>query len=139
MALAVAVFALLVLALVVSTLLFTAHLEQRAGRSAAEAGRALEAAEAGLAEVLAGWDTLTPLHTLSVGDSTLLPAIRLDRRSSAGAVVRRMADHLYLIRAEGTSRDAAGNVLARRSLVRLARSGGGIVTPLPQWSWMQVY
>jgi hypothetical protein len=51
----------------------------------------------------------------------------------------RLTDGLYLIRSQGTRTDAAGNVLAQRSVATLARMTAEGAAPLVQRSWVQMY
>lgn len=138
MALAGALLALLVLSALVTTAFLTGTLEQRAARGSADAVRALEAAEAGLAMVAGTWADLAPA-SIAVGNSAVLPSTSLDRWVAFTPTVWRLTDQLYLIRSEGVRRDASGNVLARREVVRLGRSDGVTLVPLPQRSWVHAY
>ena len=138
MALAGALLALLVLSALVTTAFLTGALEQRAARGSADAVGALEAAEAGLAIVAGTWADLAPA-SIAVGNSAVLPSTSLDRWVAFTPTVWRLTDQLYLIRSEGVRRDASGNVLARREVVRLGRSDGVTLVPLPQRSWVHAY
>ncbi len=139
MALAAAIFALVVIGALVAMTFQVAHLELRTGRNSVYLVQALEAAEAGPAVVLAEWEAHPEIGALAVGESVTLADTRLGGRAAFQPTVLRLTDALYLIRSEGTSMDAAGNVLARRLVSTLARAASGGVAPLAQRSWLQGY
>ena len=138
MALAGALLALVVLSALVTTAFLTGLLEQRAARGSADAVRALEAAEAGLAMVAGNWAGLAPA-TIAVGDSVTLPSTALDQWVAFTPTQQRLTEHLYVVRSVGTRVDAGGNVLARRAVALLGHSDGLTLVPLPQRSWLHVY
>lgn len=138
MALAGALAALVVLSALVTTAFLTGLLEQRAARGGADALRALEAAEAGLAMAAGNWAGLAP-GNIAVGDSVALPATALDRWVEFTPTVHRLTEHLYVVRVAGARVDAAGNLLARREVALLGHSDGVAFVPLPQRSWLHVY
>ncbi|MBA3258766.1 MAG: hypothetical protein H0T68_04785 [Gemmatimonadales bacterium] len=139
LALPVAVFALAVIGAMVATAFHAAHLEQRSGRNSFFAAQALAAAEAGVALVLAEWEAYPKLGVLAAGDSVTLANVAFGDRATFQPVVTRLTDGLYLIRSQGTSRDAEGNLLAQRVVATLARRAAAGVTPLTQRSWVPVY
>jgi hypothetical protein len=139
MALAAAVFALVLLGALVTAAFYAGHLEQRAARGGADAAHALEAAEAGLALVMGEWATFPQLGSLAVGDSVALPASALGGRVAFSPTVLRLTDVLYLIRSEGTRLDADGRVRARRAIAMVGRTDGAALVPLRQRAWVQVY
>ena len=120
MALAVAIFALVVIGALVAGAFFAGYQEQRTGRSSMYASAAAEAAEAGTAEVMADWDQFN-LNSIPQGDSLVLPTTSLAGRTAYTPVVNRLNNDLFLIRSLGTRTDAAGNVLAQRTVGLLAR------------------
>ncbi len=138
-ALPVAIFALVVIGVLVATAFHVAHLEQRTGRSSVYAAQALNAAEAGVALVLAEWASYPGLGTMAAGDSVTLAITALGDRATFQPAVVRLTDDLYLIRSEGTRRDAAGNPLAQRLVATLARTAPGGVAPLAQRGWVSGY
>ncbi len=110
-ALAVAVFALALIAALLAGVFFAAVQEVRMGRNALGAERAFAAAEAGLATLIGSWDPahynqMAPGRT--AGFTGLLPA----RSASYSGAVTRLGETLFLVRATGT--DAAGG--SRRSV-----------------------
>jgi hypothetical protein len=120
MALAVAIFALVVIGALVAGAFFAANQEQRTARSSLYASAAADAAEAGTTEVMADWDQFN-LNSIAVGDSLTLPTTSLAARAAYTSTVTRLNDELFLIRSLGTRTDFGGNVLAQRSVGLLAR------------------
>jgi hypothetical protein len=139
MALAVVLLALTVIGALVAMAFHVGHLEHRIGRSSLNSAQALEAAEAGVAVVLGDWETFPQLGALAINETTALPAIALGDHAAFQATVLRLTDGLYLIRSQGTRSDAAGGLLAQRLVGMLARAEGGVVVPLMQRSWVQLY
>jgi hypothetical protein len=139
MALGVVLLALIVVGALVAMAFQAGHLEQRNGRSSLYAAQALEAAEAGVAVVLGDWDAFPQLAALAINQTTTLPNTAVGKRATFQATVLRLTDGLYLIRSRGTRTDAAGMVLAERLIGTLARAEGGVVVPLLQRSWVQLY
>ena len=120
MALAVAIFALVVVGALVAGAFFAGHLEQRTGRNTVYAAQATDAAEAGLANVVGSWDALG-LGNVAINDSSVLATTSLGGRHYYQGTVVRVADGMYMIRSLGIRRDAAGNPLAQRLVATLAR------------------
>jgi hypothetical protein len=120
MALALAIFALVVVGALVATAFVAGHLEQRTGRSTLYAAQAADAAEAGAAQTLAEWDVLG-LNSVGVGASVTMPRVTIGGRSAYTPTVSRLNDQLFLIRSLGTRTDANGGTLARRTVGMVAR------------------
>jgi hypothetical protein len=120
MALAVAIFALVVIGALVAGAFFAGYQEQRTARSSMYASAAADAAEAGTAEVMADWDQFN-LNSIAVGSSLTLPTTTLAGKTAYTATVNRLNNDLFLIRSLGTRTDFGGNVLAQRSVGLLAR------------------
>jgi hypothetical protein len=120
MALAVAIFALVVIGALVAGAFYAGHQEQRTGRSTMYVSAAATAAEAGTAEVMADWDQFN-LNGILVGDSLVLPTTTLAGRTAYTPTVKRLNDDLFLVRSLGTRTDAGGDVLAQRSVGTIAR------------------
>ena len=78
MALAVAIFALVVVAALVAGAFFAGNLEQSTGRNTVYAFEAADAAESGVSSVFATWDPA--LNSLAVGDSLTEPITSLGAR-----------------------------------------------------------
>jgi hypothetical protein len=124
-ALAVAVFALVVIGALVAGTFFAGRLEQQTGRNTFYAAQAAEAAEAGLSDAIgaqtvtslqavqADVDSVVELGALTVGDSAY--GITADRS------VRWLADNVFLIRSDGSRTGPDGSLLASRSVGQLIR------------------
>jgi hypothetical protein len=144
MALGLALFALVVIGGMVAGNFLAGLLEQQSGSNTLYVTQAAEAAEAGLRETLLSAPTST-LASLPVGGAPLdlesgspNPGMVVERQ------VSRLTDHLFLIQARGTRRDADGGALATRTiglLVTMAAdsSGGGVLQPLSERAWVQLY
>jgi hypothetical protein len=121
MALAVAIFALVVVGALVAGAFFAGNLEQATGRNAVYAAEAADAAEAGAANVLADWDQFN-LNNMAVNDVTPIPlTTSLGARISVSPAVTRLNDDLFLIRTSATRTSAGGATLAERTVATLAR------------------
>ena len=120
MALALAIFALVVVGALVAGAFLAGHLEQRSGRGTLYSEQAADAAEAGAAETLAAWDAAT-LNGLAPGDTAVFPPVPLGSRTSYRPAVTRLNGQLFLIRSFGTRADAGGGTLARRTVGIVAR------------------
>jgi Tfp pilus assembly protein PilX len=120
MALAVAIFAMVVIGALVAGAFFAGYQEQRTGRSSLYASAAQDAAEAGTAEVMADWDQFN-LNSIAVGGTLALPKTTLPGRTAYQSTVDRLNNDLFLIRSTGSRNDLSGNVLAQRSVGLLAR------------------
>jgi hypothetical protein len=125
MALAVALFALVIIGLLVAGTFFSGRLEQQSGQNTFYAGQAAEAAEAGISDAI-GSATPTSLLALAVG----APAVDLGTVSLGGRVdvtkhLSRLTSSVFLIQTVGSRRNAAGTAMATRSAGSLLR----LVTP----------
>lgn len=114
--LAASIFALAVIAALVTGAFFAARQEMRVGVNSRSSLRAFSAAEAGAAGALARWPA-NAWNSLVVGDSAALAGSLPGGGGSFAGSVLRLNDELFLVRVTGT--DAAG--LARRSLASLVR------------------
>lgn len=115
-ALALSVFALVIIAMLVVGSLFMSVQEHRAGLSSLRAGQAFAAAEAGGQIQLAAWNQ-DVYSRLAAGDTVTFDGWLIDGSGWYRGSVRRLNDMLYLVRSEGFSRDSAN----RRHLGILAR------------------
>ena len=122
MALAVAIFALVVVGALVAGAFYAGNLEQRTGRSAMYSAQAADAAEAGAAAVLGAWGADPAIAALPVNGSTVLAQTALGAHNAYQPTVFRLTDGMYMIRSQGTRTDAGGNVLAQRVVALLART-----------------
>ena len=145
MALAVAIFALVIIGALVAANFFAGRLEQQSGRNSLFVRQAAEGAETGLREALAAMpaSTLVALPVggvpLDLGSSTISPSVRVECQ------VARLTSTLFLLRVRGTRQDAAGAPLAARALGTLLRlvpnpvGGPPLVVRLAQRAWVQLY
>jgi hypothetical protein len=121
MALAVAIFALVVIGALVAGGFYASTLEQRTGRNSMYAAEAAQAAETGPMSVMANWDQYE-LNNMPTGQTTPLGTVTMGG-TYANYTVRatRLNDQLFLLSSLGTRVDGAGNVLAQNSVATLAR------------------
>ena len=119
-ALAMAVFALVIIGVLVAGAFFSGRLEQRGGTNSVMAAEAFEAAEGGLAYTINdGWVTST-FNALAVGASSVQPPVAIGSAAQATPTVTKLNPAVYLVQSEG-QRLIAGNVVARRLLGTLVR------------------
>ena len=115
-ALAAAVFALVVLAALLAGLWFAALQEYRVGANVVRDRRAFDAAEAGLDAALAGWNA-GALNRLGINDSVAFSGSLGGGTAVFSGFVHRLGPWLFLIRSTGA--DAGGS--SRRTLAAVAR------------------
>jgi len=118
-ALAVAIFAIVIIGMLVAGSFYASYLEQRTGENTVYAQQAFEAAESGMADALSNWnqsvygafpvDTPQALASVTVGRTRYTP------------IITRLNSTLFLVSSRGEQVDASGAVLARRMLGTLAR------------------
>lgn len=118
-ALAMAIFALVVIGAIVAGTVFAGRLEQRGGQNTIYAGQAFEAADAAIGASIAGWQS--SYNQLAIGDSLDLGTTSLGGNVSNSAKLVRINDVTFLVRADGWTEDGSGNVLAQRSLATFAK------------------
>jgi len=125
MALAVALFALVIIGLLVAGTFFSGRLEQQSGQNTFYAGQAAEAAEAGISDAI-GSATPTSLLALAVGAPAVdLGTVSLGGRVDVNKQLSWLTSSVFLIRTVGSRRNAAGTAMATRSAGSLLR----LVTP----------
>jgi hypothetical protein len=125
-ALAVAIFALVVIGALVAGTFFAGRLEQQSGQNTVYAAQAAEGAEAGLSAAMANPNlSAATLGALVADGQTLsLGTLPLGGRVSATSTVTRLTSSLFLVEALGTRTDAGTGALAVRrlgTLIRLAQ------------------
>ena len=123
MALAVAIFALVVIGALVAGTFFAGRLEQSSGQATVYATQAAEAGEAGLSDAISGLNATT-LGGMVVGAApTSLGTLTVDTRVSATRSVRRLTNSVFLVEALGTRWNGASPsvALADRKLGTLIR------------------
>jgi hypothetical protein len=140
-ALAVILFALVLIGALLAGVFFAARQEMRAGENVQSAQRAFDAAEAGLHAVVAQWDSGT-YDVLAPGRSAEFAGRLAGATGSYAGTVLRLNSQLFLVRSTG--RDAGG--LARRSLAGLVRFAPAAAAlsrasaiPLARRSWAQIF
>jgi Tfp pilus assembly protein PilX len=121
-ALAVAVFALVVMGALVAGIFFAGRLEQQTGQNGVYAAQASEAAEAGLSRAIS---SQTPQSMLAMAvDPVSAPAMTttpLGANASYSTGVRRLTNELWLVQSLGSRNNASGGQLAQRTLGQLIR------------------
>jgi hypothetical protein len=105
-ALAVAIFALVVIGALVSGSFFFGMQEQRVGRNSIRMQQAFAAAEEGAALQVATWQR-TVMNYLAVGDSVPFSGTVAANGGWYRGIVQRLNQEMFLIRSEGFSRDSA--------------------------------
>jgi hypothetical protein len=124
-ALAIAVFALVVIGALVAGVFFSGRMEQQTGRNTFMAAEAAEAAEAGLSDAIGGQTAASLLALKTDIDSSAdlgpLTVGYAGNHVSATRSVRWLTDNLFMVQATGTKSDAAGGQLASRTLGQLIR------------------
>ncbi len=127
MALALAIFALVVVGGLIAAAFLAGHLEQRTGRSTLYAAQAADAAEAGAVRALEQWNVLG-LGSLAPGASLTLPRVPFAGRTAYRITASRLNEQLFLVKSLGTTANAGGGMMARRTvaiMARLASLGAG--------------
>jgi hypothetical protein len=143
-ALAMALFALVLMGTLVAISFFVGRLEQQSGRNSFFAIQALEAAEAGISDAI-GTLTEPALAAVAVGDSLALPDLVVGDRIVSSRVVVRLTGGLFLVRSTGHRSDAAGSQLATRGLGTLVKlvpdsiSGAQAVRRIRERSWVEIW
>ncbi len=119
-ALAIALFAMVVIGGIVSATFYMGFLEQQSGRNTMYATQAFEASEAGLAATLENWNS-TIYNAMVPGDTLTLPTVNMTGGVSFTAALTRLNPNIFLVRSTGIRLDAGGNVLAERTVATLSR------------------
>jgi hypothetical protein len=102
-ALAGAVFALVVIAVLVTGAFFVARQESSIGKNSATYERAFQAAEAGLNRAISEWqDSITTYNGLANGDSVAISGTLSSSGGSYAGYIRRLTDELFIVRVTGT-------------------------------------
>lgn len=118
-ALALALFAMVIATLLITAVFYVARLEQRMGNNQIAATQAREAAEFGLSAVLTNWNTGT-YNTMTTGS-----VVNIGQTSVGGAAgytgsVRKLTGTTYLLQVQGNYK-IAGQIVTRRQLARIVR------------------
>jgi hypothetical protein len=104
-ALAVAIFALVVIGALVAGSFFFGMQEQRVGRNSIRLQQAFAAAEEGATLNVAGWNTMV-YNNMAIGDTLPFSGTVAANGGWYRGSVRRLNNALYLVRSEGFSRDS---------------------------------
>jgi len=124
-ALAVAVFALVVIGALVAGTFFAGRVEQQTGMNTFFSAQAAEAAEAGLNDALAtqsaGAMLAMPIDPDPADAASLGTMSVVANKVSADRSISRLTDNLFLLRSTGTRVNGAGGQLASRSIGQLIR------------------
>jgi hypothetical protein len=144
-ALAVVIFALVIMAALVAGSFFAGRLEHQSGRNTLYAAQAAEAAEAGLVEALGAISSSTLVALppggvpLNLDPMSFAAGFRVERQ------VSRLTSTLFLVRSLAARQDAGGGDLAVRAVGLLLRTapdslgGPPTVAPLGQRGWVQLH
>lgn len=120
MALAIALFAIVVIGALVAGTAFAGQLEMGGGRSAMATSQAMEQAETGLAEAFENWQPTW--NALAAGDSVFGPTTTANgNRNRRTYRVLRLGGVLAFVHSTGERLSAGGDILASRELGMLAR------------------
>ena len=118
-ALPLALFTLVILAVMITAVFYVGRLEQRMGYNSLASTQAFEAAEAGVAAVLSSW-TPSTYNGMTAGTSIVIPSSAVGSNAIYSGSVRRLNSTLFLIRIEGRYL-VAGQAITRRQVARLIR------------------
>ncbi len=118
-ALALALFATVIATLLITAVFYIARLEQRMGNNRIASMQAREAAETGLAAVLANWSTAA-YNTMASSAVFTIPQTTVGGGASYNGSLRRLTPTTFLISVNGEYR-VGGQVITRRQLARIVR------------------
>lgn len=124
-ALAVALFAMVIIGIVVGGAFFSGRIEQQSGENTFYTGQAAEAAEAGISDAIGSTTAPTLLALTIAGAPANLSTVSLGSRVDVTRQISRLTSSLFLVRSIGTRRNASGGALATRTAGSLVR----LVTP----------
>ncbi len=119
MALAIALFAIVVIGALVAGTAFAGQLEMGGGRSAIATTQAMEQAETGIADAFQNWEPTW--NSLAAGNTALGPTTTSGLLNRRSYTVTRLGGVLAFVRSKGERLNAAGNIVASRELGQLAR------------------
>src|SRR6476620_7246333 len=126
-ALAVAIFALVVIGLLVAGTFYAGRLEQQSGENAFYANQAGEAAQAALTQTVQGTSS-SALLAITPGNSSAGPSLSLAQHSGATTTIKGLTSSVWLVTAVGSKTNVSGTQLAARSLAQLVRLNQAEIT-----------
>jgi len=118
-ALPLALFTLVIVAVMITAVFYVGRLEQRMGYNSLASTQAFEAAETGVTAVLSGWNPTT-YNALASGTTLTLPSVTVGSNAIYTPTIVRLNTNLFLIRVEGRFL-VAGEAITRRQVARLVR------------------
>jgi hypothetical protein len=118
-ALPLALFTLVIAAVMITAVFYVGRLEQRMGNNSVAATQAFEAAETGITQVMDNWSPST-FNPLAPGTTVTLPTASVGANATYTASVRRLNSQLYLVQAEGRYL-VGGQAVTRRQVARIMR------------------
>jgi Tfp pilus assembly protein PilX len=124
-ALAVAIFALVIIGALVAGTFYAARLEQQTGRNTFTAAQAAEAAEAGLKDAIVT-QTATGLLALPIdpdlaAGGTDLPDLTVGGYTTTKRTINRLTENVFLVRSLAARTEGAGTQVAARTIGQLIR------------------
>jgi hypothetical protein len=120
MALPLALFALIIIGVLITAVFTIARLESRQGNASIATLQAFEAAETGLASMLGNWNNAS-YNALQVDSTLTLPTVNVGGGARYVASLRKMNATTFLARSEGQLLDPNGRIRNRREVVQLMR------------------
>lgn len=120
MALPLALFALIIIGVLITAVFTIARLEARQGNGSIATLQAFEAAETGLATMLGNWNTAS-YNALQVDSTLTLPTVTVGGGARYATSIRKMNATTFLARSEGQLLDPNGRISTRREVVQLMR------------------
>lgn len=126
-ALPLALFTLVIAAVMITAVFYVGRLEQRMGNNSVAATQAFEAAETGVEAVMDSWSA-TAYSGLANGATVALPVTAVGPNAVYAATVRRLNPQQYLIQSDGRYL-IDGQVITRRQVARLVRRNPFGISP----------
>ncbi len=119
-ALAMAVFGIMVIGALVAGAFVAGRLEHRTSQNSLFAAQAFEAGEAGLSDMMTNWNTGT-YNGMAAGDTLTLPTVMLDASTAYTGRVTRLNDNIFMVVSAGQKMNAGGGVMSQRLVGTFAR------------------
>lgn len=118
-ALALAIFALVIIATLVGGVFFMARLEQRSGSNTLWSTQASEAADAGLNATLANWSG--GWNSMALGTPATQSTVVMGSNSRYTVSVMKLSSALFFVSSRGERTDGSGGILSGTSVGRVVR------------------